>query len=340
MNDQEEREQAVELEAVEPVAPVIERAATVREIVVRNQDDLNFLRNFAGALAESGYFTDARSPAQAAVKVLAGQELGIGPLSALMNIHIIDGKVALSANLMAAQIKRHPRYDYRVAEHTRTVCRVAFLERVDGAWIEVGTSEFTIEDATAASLGQSQSGKPSAWQKFPRNMLFARALSNGARWYAPDVFYGVPVYVQDELDATYEMTEDEARRYFNPDVSDDDGEPAAIEPTPTEVLVACPNCAELSDEDARRCVTCGGDRRVPAEWIEDTGEAVKPVQPVQLKRLGVLAGKLGFDDAARHTEAGLPADGSWNDLSYERAAEVINDWTMREREAKRANRSN
>lgn len=36
-------------------------------------------------------------------------------------------------------------------------------------------------------------------QKFPRNMLFARALSNGVRWFCPDVFYGNSVYVEGEI---------------------------------------------------------------------------------------------------------------------------------------------
>ena len=39
------------------------------------------------------------------------------------------------------------------------------------------------------------------WRKYPRNMLFARAISNGARWYCPDLFGGSPVYTPDELGA-------------------------------------------------------------------------------------------------------------------------------------------
>ena len=40
----------------------------------------------------------------------------------------------------------------------------------------------------------------SPWEKYPRNMVFARALTNGARWYCPDVFNG-PIYTPDELGA-------------------------------------------------------------------------------------------------------------------------------------------
>ena len=52
-------------------------------------------------LAASGYFQDAREAAQAAVKVMAGEELGLGPIAAMTGIHIVKGKVTLSANLIA-----------------------------------------------------------------------------------------------------------------------------------------------------------------------------------------------------------------------------------------------
>ena len=37
--------------------------------------------------------------------------------------------------------------------------------------------------------------------KFPRNMLFARAMSNGQKWYCPDAFNGATVYTPEELGA-------------------------------------------------------------------------------------------------------------------------------------------
>jgi len=40
--------------------------------------------------------------------------------------------------------------------------------------------------------------------KFPKNMLFARAISNGVKWFCPDVFSG-PVYVPEEMQ---EQTQD------------------------------------------------------------------------------------------------------------------------------------
>ena len=143
------------------------------------------------ALAKSGYFSDAKSAAQAVVKVLAGQELGIGPIAAMTGINIIKGQVSVGANLLAATIKRDGRYNYRVAEHSAEVCEIAFFE----GGKEIGRSRFTKADAQAAGLTGGN------WTKYPRNMLFARALSNGFRWYCPDAAGGAPVYTPEELGA-------------------------------------------------------------------------------------------------------------------------------------------
>lgn len=142
-------------------------------------------------LAASGYFTDSEQGAQAAVKVMAGQELGFGAIASMTGINVIKGRVTLSANLMAAAVKRSARYDFVVREHTDQVCTIDYLR--DGAVF--ATSTFTMDDAKTAGLTDGN------WRKYPRNMLYARAMSNGAKWHCPDVFAGAPVYTADELGA-------------------------------------------------------------------------------------------------------------------------------------------
>lgn len=142
-------------------------------------------------LAESGFFQDSRGAAQAAVKVMAGAELGFGPVTSMTGIYIVKGRVTVSANLMAAAIKRHPAYTYRVKEHTHEICVLDFIENGE----VIGTSSFSMDQAKAAGLAGSDT-----YKKHPRNMLFARALSNGAKWHCPDVFGG-PIYTPDELGA-------------------------------------------------------------------------------------------------------------------------------------------
>lgn len=143
-------------------------------------------------LCDSGLFQDTRGQAQAVAKILAGRELGLPPIASMTGINIIQGRISLSANLIAASIKRSGRYDYRVKEMSATRCVVEFFERENGVREQIGVSEFTIDDAKKAGTKNLD--------KFPRNMLFARAMSNGARWFTPDIFNG-PVYTPEELGA-------------------------------------------------------------------------------------------------------------------------------------------
>jgi len=145
----------------------------------------------AETFCRSGFFSDAREAAQAVVKIIAGQELGFGPMASMTGVHVIKGKVALSSNLLGAAIKRSGRYDYRVVALDDDRAVLAFFENGEA----VGESSFTMDDAKRAGLLAN-----TTWKSYPRNMLLARALSNGARWYCPDVFGGA-IYTPDELGA-------------------------------------------------------------------------------------------------------------------------------------------
>jgi hypothetical protein len=176
----------------EPVAVQIGGIMSNELAVIGNQTSLALadVMQIGRVMSESGFFKDSSSAAQAVVKILAGQELGFGPFASMTGIHIIQGRPSVGANLMAAAVKSSGRYDYRVLAMDDTICEIAFFERGQ----EIGKSRFTLQDAQKA--GTQNLGK------FPRNMLFARAMSNGVRWYCPNVFSGAAVYTPEELGAT------------------------------------------------------------------------------------------------------------------------------------------
>ena len=167
---------------------------------------------------KSGMFSDIKSAQQAVVKIMAGAEMGISPFAAMSGIHIIQGKPTIGAGLMAARVKGFGKYDYRVLEHTDKVCSIEFGTKVPGSDIKsLGISTFTIEDAKKAGTKNID--------RFPKNMLFARAMSNGVKWYTPDI-YENPVYVPEEMeqvteDATAQVVETpSAKRVLTPEQFD------------------------------------------------------------------------------------------------------------------------
>jgi hypothetical protein len=242
-------------------------------------------------LAASGYFSDVKDAAQAVVKVLAGRELGIPAIASMTGVFIVKGRVTLGANLIAALIKRHPKYDLRVVELTNERCEISFLQ--DGE--QIGTSEFTIQDARQAGLSGDN------WRHYPRNMLYARAVSNGAKWFVPDVFAGGPVYTPDELGA---------------EVDPETGELSHIEPEPDDVLA--PPLTEPEKPKRTRKPKASPEPEpalvAPTTDVngrtidEQTGELIELHQPSQPDETPVAPADAVTAGAG--TESPAPADGS------------------------------
>lgn len=171
------------------------------ELVKNAQDALSIGETFF----KSGMFADIKSAQQAVVKIMAGAEMGISPFQAMSGIHIIQGKPTIGAGLMASRVKASGKYNYKVLEMTDTNCIIEFYEGGN----PMGMSSFTIEDAKKAGTKNLE--------RFPRNMLFARAMSNGVRWYCPDIYEG-PVYVPEEMEAiTEDVQHTEVKKQLNDD---------------------------------------------------------------------------------------------------------------------------
>lgn len=149
---------------------------------------LQEVREFAEIVLQSEMFKDVKSAAQAVVKIARGRELGLGPMESLSSLHVVEGKVTMSAQLMAALAQRAG-FRYKVTELTDQICRLMWFD-ADGE--QLGPSEFTMHDAHRAGLARRQN-----WRKYPKAMLQARALAAGARLYAAAALLGV--YDPDEL---------------------------------------------------------------------------------------------------------------------------------------------
>jgi len=260
----------------------------------------------ARAMAASGFFTDTKQVSQAIVKILAARELGLGPFAGMNGINIIQGKPAFSANIMAACVKKSGRYNYRVTEMTDKNCTIEFMEYFGGKWNTVGVSSFTIEDAKKAGTKNLD--------KFPRNMLFARAMSNGVRWYCPDVMSGSAVYTPEELGA---------------DVDEDgnvvDGH--VVEPVPVDE-------AEPEPEPEQEAPKTSGNkyaRPMPPEVLKEAlqkkAASAKPATDKQrnLVRVLLLEHFADRDDERHQAQEYLTGHKSFNDIEPEMITALL-DW--------------
>lgn len=170
-----------------------EALAKVDLLPLRSIADLNAIGE---VFVKSGLFADTRDAAKAMVKILAGREVGLPPFASMTGVNIIQGKPTYGANLMAAVIQRSGTHRFTVTKMSDIEVAIAFFEKIDGAWVSCGPdSTFTHQDAMKCGLFSKQT-----YKQYPRNMLYARALSNGARWYCAGVFGG-PVYVPEEMGA-------------------------------------------------------------------------------------------------------------------------------------------
>jgi hypothetical protein len=177
--------------------------------------------SIAKTFADSGLFTDVKGQAQCFVKIMAGAEMGIPPFTAMNSFHIIKGKTTMTANAIAARVKSSKRYDYRVVEKSPTRCTIDFFEHGQKVHTETWDSD------RARKAGTQN------MDKFPDAMLFARALTAGARAVCPDIvgqYYtpeemGAPVDAEGNyIDSTATVVDKPAKRVIEiVDEGDHDG---------------------------------------------------------------------------------------------------------------------
>lgn len=199
---------------------VQETALTVRQPQQQGLtlSTLDEMVRFSELMFQSKVFKDLENAGQALVKMAFGMEHGIPPMTALGKVHFLQGKPTMPAELMAALVRGSREYDYQITEHTNTVCSIDFLHHGK----VIGTSTYTMDDAKTAGLIDRNG---SLWGKYPKNMLFARAMSNGCRWNCAHVIGGA--YTPEELEGNVnedgELIVESAKRPVITDVTPKNG---------------------------------------------------------------------------------------------------------------------
>jgi len=146
------------------------------------------ITQLAAYVAKSGLFA-VKTAEAAAVVMLTGASLGISPVAALRGVHVIQGRAALDATLIAGLAQRHPDCEFwTVRECSNERCTIETRRRGS----DPVTRTWTLDDAKRAGLA----GKDN-WKNYPAAMLRARCTAELARMVYPDALFGV--YDPDEL---------------------------------------------------------------------------------------------------------------------------------------------
>lgn len=146
---------------------------------------------YAEALSGASLLPDSYrgKPANVLLALEYGAALGIAPMVAIQQVHVIQGRPVASAQLIGALVRKAGHRLRVSGDDRRAVCEIVRFDDPDFTF----RSEWTIERAAAAKL----TGKDT-WRQYPANMLRARAITECARDACPEALAGVS-YTAEEL---------------------------------------------------------------------------------------------------------------------------------------------
>lgn len=163
-----------------------------------NPDEWAMLAQIANTISNTEFVPRGLRGNKAATMacLLYGREQGIGPMTALKEVSMVDGSPTMSAALMAAKIRAAGHSLQRREQRDDTgklVATSAVGKRGDNG--DEDTFTFSLEMAARAGLANKNN-----WKQYPEAMMWARAVSQLARTLFSDVFIG-SVYTAEELGA-------------------------------------------------------------------------------------------------------------------------------------------
>ena len=156
------------------------------------------MKDQATILVKSGFLPSSIKTAEQAMAVaIKGVEIGMPMMQSFSHINVINGKPAISAEGMNFLIRKNcPQARIDIVKRDHESCKIRAARNQTDTPTEF---EFTMDDAKRAHLLANPS-----WQKYPKNMLFARCFSDMARTLFPDCIGGVS-YTPEELGAVVDI---------------------------------------------------------------------------------------------------------------------------------------
>lgn len=152
------------------------------------QEEMQSMKKLCSALMETQHYKKMGNEGIFAI-VQKAKALNVNPIDALNGgLYCVNGKVEMSSNMMIQLIRQAGHSVTKDKRSDDTICILHGKRKDNG---DTWTESFSIADAKRAGIYKN------TWEKFPRNMLFARALSNLARQLFPDAIKGC--FVEGEI---------------------------------------------------------------------------------------------------------------------------------------------
>jgi hypothetical protein len=198
-------------------------------------DPIEAIKVMGSMIAESGMF-GCQKHEQGMVLAMQCLAEGKAPLELAKTYHIVEGKLSMRADAMLGRF-------------LTTGGKVKWLERSNtkvSANFSHGDNEnvlieASLEDMKANGVAMDKTGKylKANWQKFPRQMLTARVISEGVRLLAPQLIAGV-------------YTPEEVQDFTNDSKPVAPAMRIAAQPVKAEVLEVAPEAAPIETSAAGR----------------------------------------------------------------------------------------
>lgn len=261
------------------------------------------------------------NPANVLLALEYGNALGISPVVAMQQIHVIEGKPSASAQLIGGLV-RNAGHKLRVEFDDKTMTATATVIRSDDPDYTF-VAVWTMDRAKAANL----TGKGN-WKTYPAAMLKARAITEVARDACPEALFGV-AYTAEELngDAPVQVqasvVPDDVEGRFREACVKAGLDPAAVMTEAGVEEITSGTLPALRDAFKRLKDTPKVD--VETGEIIDA-EVVSPLTEQQRKHLMVLANRLNWskEDRISYGNETLGTNcTSWSQLSHSQAHELI-----------------
>lgn len=228
-------------------------------------------------------------------KICAGTAYGFDPVNAQENLHVINGKLTLSARGYAVLLNRSGKYATRVEYLETDGCRLVVLKKNEsGELVKIGTVSYMKEDAERSGV----LGTNPTWKKYPKDMYYASCIRRVVRRFAPEVLDGAavdydlakraesapeptPIAEPQQL-APAPVEEAYAEEVYDAPVDTDDGfEPVAEEIAPPVDPDEARKAELVEAVESKLDAICGDDLKAREKVLKGRNPKAMPVGKVE-----------------------------------------------------------